>query len=366
MAARLAPSYSLPWADEVFLGRVITGHVPCRGRDCPVAESILLETPFFSLRRFSYARPAAMPPRLLLVAPLSGARALVLHDMLSSLLPEFDLHGLFWADPVNIPAAEGPFGLADNIASVLAALRCLGAGTHLLGLCQSALPALAATALLAAEGGPARPASLMLLGGKLDTSINPARVDILMRRYARETFISQVLSLVPASEPGHGRLVYPAHLQEMMMLAYISRHMLSGGEVFRKLLHDDGGDIAGHPFIRLLLSAVDIPGEFFLDTQAQVFCDNALARGRMTWHGRAVNPGAITRTALLTIEAAQDDIAGRGQTQAAHTLCHALPEVLRAHHLQEDIGHFGLFHGAVWRGAILPRLCAFTENHPGL
>ena len=364
MAAGLAPSYLLPWAHEVFLGRVIAGHVPCGGRVCPVAESVVLETPFFSLRRFTFERPAAAP-RLLLVAPLSGIRALVLYDMLSGLLPEFDLHVLFWADPVNIPAVEGPFSLADNIASVLAALRGLGAGTHLLGLCQSALPALAATALLAAEAKPPHPASLMLLGGKLDTSINPARVDILMRRYSREEFLSQVLSRVPAFEPGHGRLVYPAHLQEMMMLAYLSRHMLSGGEVFRKMLHDDGGDIEEHPFIRLLLSAVDIPGEFFLDTQAQVFRDNTLARGRMTWHGRAVDPGAITRTALLTIEAAQDDIAGRGQTHAAHALCRALPETLRAHHMQEGIGHFGLFHGTVWRAAILPRLCAFTAAHPG-
>jgi poly(3-hydroxybutyrate) depolymerase len=350
--------------EDVFFGRVIARHVPCGGQTCPVAQSVLLETPFLSLRRFTIERPA-VAPRLLLVVPLSGIGALVLYDMLSGLLPEFDLHVLFWADPVNIPAVEGPFSLADNIASVLAALRRLGPGTHLLGLCQSALPALAAAALLAAEGSGLHPASLMLLGGKLDTSINPARVDILMRRYSREALIAQVLSRVPAFEPGHGRLVYPAHLQEMMMLAYLSRHMLSGGEVFRKMLHDDGGDIVEHPFIRLLLSAVDIPGEFFLDTQAQVFQDNALARGRMTWQGEAVNPGAITRTALLTIEAAQDDIAGSGQTLAAHALCRALPDALRAHHVQEGIGHFGLFHGAIWRSAILPRLCAFTAEHPG-
>ncbi|GLR67880.1 esterase [Acidocella aquatica] len=364
MTAGLAPSQLLPWTNEVFLGRVIAGHVVHGARVCPVDERILLETPFFSLRRFSFERWTAAP-KLLVVVPLSGIRALVLYDMLSGLLPEFDLHALFWADPVNIPAVEGPFGLDDNIAAVLAALRCLGPGTHVAGLCQSALPALAATALLAAEEGGLHPASLMLLGGKIDTRISPARVDILMRRYSREEFMRQVIALVPAFQPGHGRMVYPAHLQEMMMLAYVGRHMLNGGEIFRKMLHDDGGDLEEHPFVRLLLSAVDIPGEFFLDTQAVVFQENALAEGRLTWRGRAVEPVAITRTALLTIEAAEDDIAGSGQTRAAHGLCRALPEALHAHHVQEGIGHFGLFHGAVWRGAILPRLCAFTADHPG-
>ncbi len=364
MTAGLAPSRFLQWTNEVFLGRVITGQVRRGARVCLVGERVLLETPFFSLRRFSFEGRGAAP-RLLVVVPLSGIRALMLYDMLSALLPAFDLHVLFWADPVNIPAADGPFGLDDNIAAVLAGLRRLGAGVHVVGLCQSALPVLAAAALLAAADEGGHPASLMLLGGKLDMRMNPARVDMLMRRYSREDFLRQVIATVPAFEPGHGRMVYPARLQEMMMFAYLSRHMLSGGEIFRKMLHDDGQDSAGHPFVRLLLATVDIPGEFFLDTQAAVFRDNALARGRMTWRGRVVEPAAITRSALLTMEAAEDDIAGRGQTRAAHGLCSALPAALRAHHVQEGIGHFGLFHGAAWRGAILPRLCAFTAAHPG-
>ena len=61
----------------------------------------------------------------------------------------------------------------------------------------------------------------------------------------------------------------------------------------------------------------------------------------------------------------RDDIAGLGQTHAAHGLCGALAPDLRAHHVQEEIGHFGLFHGKVWRGEILPRLSAFITAHPG-
>jgi poly(3-hydroxybutyrate) depolymerase len=364
MSTLLTPLHAPSWTNEVFLGRVIAAYV-MRGENVyPVWETVLLETPFCSLRRFGYGLPAEVPC-VLVVVPLSGIRAPMFYDMLSDLLPDFDLHVLFWADPVNIPVEDGPFGLDDNIACVHEALRLLGPGTHLLGLCQSALPALAATALLAVDHDPACPASLALLGGKLDTRINPARVDVMMRSYSREVFARQVLTTVPSFEPGHGRLVYPARLQEMMMLAYVGRHMLSGGEVFRKMLHDDGDDIAAHPFIHLLLSAVAVPGEFFLDTLATVFQDCALAKGRMMWRGIAIDPGAITRTALLTIEAARDDIAGLGQTHAAHGLCGALAPDLRAHHVQEEIGHFGLFHGKVWRGEILPRLSAFITAHPG-
>ena len=36
-----------------------------------------------------------------------------------------------------------------------------------------------------------------------------------------------------------------------------------------------------------------------------------------------------------------------------------LPAELRAHHGEPGTGHFGLFHGGVWRHSILPRLVTF-------
>jgi poly-beta-hydroxyalkanoate depolymerase len=46
--------------------------------------------------------------------------------------------------------------------------------------------------------------------------------------------------------------------------------------------------------------------------------------GMLKVHGRPVNPGAIKRTALLTVEGERDDICGLGQTLAAQELCMGL------------------------------------------
>ncbi len=185
----------------------------------------------------------------------------------------------------------------------------------------------------------------------------------MTRNISLDFFERQIVTAVPRFYIGHGRRIYSAGLQDMMMFSYIGRHMLSGGEVFRKMLNDDGDDIAAHPFIGLVLSAVVIPGEFFPDTVASVFHDSPLAEGRLRWRGLTVDPAAITDTALLTIEAEQDDIAAPGQTYIAHELCRSIPPARQAHHLQSGIGHFGLFHGDIWRRAIRPRLSTFITAH---
>ena len=363
MEVKFAISYApRPWLNGIFAPHVIADHIMRGARACYVWETTLFRSPFCTLSHFEYERRRFAAP-ILVVVPLSGIRAPLLYDMLTALLPDCDLHVLAWTDPVEIPAVKGPFGLDDNIASVLDALRVLGAGIHLVGLCQSALPALAAASILSATNELARPASLTLIGGKLDTRISPTRVDRMTRNCPLSFLERQVVTLVSPLHIGHGRLIYPANLQAAMTLAYVNRHILSGGEVLTKMLHDDGEDVETHPFLELLLSAVAVPGEFFLDTVSTVFQEFSLPRGRLRWRGMPVDPATITDTALLTIEGEFDDISGPGQTYVAHKLCRAIPAAGRAHYLQPGVGHFGLFHGAVWRSAILPRLCAFITEH---
>jgi poly(3-hydroxybutyrate) depolymerase len=76
-----------------------------------------------------------------------------------------------------------------------------------------------------------------------------------------------------------------------------------------------------------------------------------------------VDPGAITRTALMTVEGERDDICGIGQTQAAHALVTNIPDEMRAHHLQDGVGHFGVFSGRRWRGEIMPKVRDFIRVH---
>jgi poly(3-hydroxybutyrate) depolymerase len=102
------------------------------------------------------------------------------------------------------------------------------------------------------------------------------------------------------------------------------------------------------------LAVMDLPAEFYLETVKSVFQDHDLATGNATWRGRPVRPEAITRTRLLTIEAGRDDICSAGQTEAAAHLCANLPASMKTHHLQADVGHYGVFNGRRWASEIYP------------
>src|SRR5690606_936477 len=97
------------------------------------------------------------------------------------------------------------------------------------------------------------------------------------------------------------------------------------------------------------LAVMDLTAEFFLQTVERVFICHDLPRGNFTHHGRLANPAAIRNVALLTIEGENDDISGQGQTRAAHDLCVNIPDSMRHHHLQKDVGHYGVFNGSRFR-----------------
>jgi len=85
-----------------------------------------------------------------------------------------------------------------------------------------------------------------------------------------------------------------------------------------------------------------------------IFQEHALATGKLTCCDRIVNPTAIHRTALLTVEGERDDICGLGQTLAAHDLCNNIPPSRQLHHLQAGVGHYGVFSGKRWNQQIYP------------
>ena len=74
--------------------------------------------------------------------------------------------------------------------------------------------------------------------------------------------------------------------------------------------------------------------------------------------GRRVDPAAI-RTALLTIEAQHDEMCPPGQTRAAHELCTGIPAEHKRHHLQEGVGHYGVFSGTRFEQEIYPEMRSF-------
>jgi polyhydroxyalkanoate depolymerase len=85
-----------------------------------------------------------------------------------------------------------------------------------------------------------------------------------------------------------------------------------------------------------------------------VFQEHRLPTGTLDWHGRRVDPRAIRRTMLLTVEGEKDDICAVGQTVAAHDLCSGLRPYRKRHHMQPGVGHYGVFSGKRWESQIYP------------
>jgi polyhydroxyalkanoate depolymerase len=94
-----------------------------------------------------------------------------------------------------------------------------------------------------------------------------------------------------------------------------------------------------------------------------VFQEYALPLGKLKVGERLVEPHAIRRTALLTIEGEKDDICAVGQTVAAHDLCRGLRPYMKTHHVQTGVGHYGVFNGRRWDTQIYPLVRSTIHDH---
>ena len=332
----------------------------------PVQLVTAASRPFCDLLHFR-REGAHSDPKVLVVAPLSGHYATLLRDTLAGLLPDHDVYITDWINAANVPIGEGRFGLDDYIAYVIEFMRRLGPDLHVIAVCQPSVPVLAAVALLSEEDPHSAPRSMTLMGGPIDTRVNPTKVNALAKTRPIAWFEQAVISSVPAAYPGFMRRVYPGFVQlSGFMSMNLDRHVGSALKHFQHLVRGDGDSAAGHrTFYDEYLSVMDLPAEFFLETVQTVFQEHALPRGVMNSCGRPVDTRAIRKTALMTVEGELDDISGPGQTHAAHRLCPAIPERKRRHHLQAGVGHFGIFNGRRWRTEILPRVRGFIRDNGG-
>ena len=93
-----------------------------------------------------------------------------------------------------------------------------------------------------------------------------------------------------------------------------------------------------------------------------MFQTHDLPLGKLTYKGELVDPGAIRRTALFTVEGEHDDICAIGQTMAALDLCSGIGPDKKRYHLQTGVGHYGVFNGRRWASEIYPK---GARVHPG-
>ncbi|MBO0749695.1 MAG: polyhydroxyalkanoate depolymerase [Porphyrobacter sp.] len=332
------------------------GTVEIGGKRHEVRETVVLEKPFGSLRRFRRAGLPKNAPKLLIVAPMSGHYATLLRGTVARMVENQEVWITDWADAKMVPLAEGTFDLDDYIDYLVEFLRFVGEGTHVMAVCQPSVPAFAATAIMAAENDPCRPASLTMMGGPVDPRASPTSVNDIAMARPLEWFKSHVIATVPLNYPGAGRKVYPGFMQLAGFISMnLETHMMSHYEMFKHLTRGDTeGAAATKAFYDEYLSVSDMTAEFYLETIEEVFQKHSLPRGEFIHRGKLIDPDAIRDTALLAIEGERDDISGIGQTRAALDLAEHLPQAKKKYFLARDVGHYGIFNGSKWRSRIAP------------
>ena len=375
-ASRLAAGYELLYRVGKDYEKPEFGihRIEFDGREYPVIEREVLNKPFCRLLRFKrYADDADNiaefrdDPSVLVVAPLSGHHSTLLRDTVRTLLRDHKVYITDWVDARMVPTSEGAFTLDDYVGYIEDFIRQIGADKlHVISVCQPTVPVLAAVSLMAARG-EATPRSLVMMGGPIDTRESPTKVNDLAIEKPLWWFESNLVHQVPANYPGAGRRVYPGFMQHGGFMAMNpERHAQSHWDFYQDLVKGDLEDAASHrAFYDEYNAVLDMPGEYYLDTVRVVFKEHLLPRGLWDVKGERVDPGAITGTALLTIEGELDDISGQGQTRAAHKLCSGIPESDQQHYIVKGAGHYGIFSGRRWRDQVYPHVRDFIAKYAG-
>jgi poly(3-hydroxybutyrate) depolymerase len=331
--------------DEV----VVAGHA------VPVTEEAVCATPFATLRRFR-KEGIADEPKVLVVAPMSGHFATLLRDTVRTIVRDHDVYVTDWHNVRDVSASAGRFGLDEYTQHIIDFLEELGPNANVVAVCQPCVSALAAVSVMSEDRHPAVPASLTLMAGPIDCRVQPTAVNRLATSKPLAWFSDNLISRVPWRYPGAGRRVYPGFLQ---LTAFMSmnkeRHAKAFRDYYEHLTTDDHAAAAvTEAFYGEYMAVSDLSADFYLETVGQVFQQYALPKGELRFKGRVVDPAAIRRTALLTIEGERDDICSVGQTLAAQDLARGLKNFQRTHYVQPGVGHYGVFSGRRWQNQIYP------------
>jgi poly(3-hydroxybutyrate) depolymerase len=347
LVARAGLSHSRP---AYGIDRVTVGH-----REVAVTEEAVLTTPFGTLLRFR-KDVDLVQPRVLLVAPLSGHFATLLRSTVQTMLPEHDVYITDWHNAREVPLSEGPFGLDEYVDHLISFLAAMGPDNHVVAVCQPCVQVLAAVALMSEDRHPARPNSMTLMAGPIDTRVNPTKVNELATSRPIEWFETNLIATVPFQHGGAGRRVYPGFVQLFAFMSMnIERHVKAHHDLYHHLAERETDKAeAIKAFYNEYFAILDLPAEFYLETVSKVFQEAQLPRGELSHRGRPIDLSAIRHTALLTVEGERDDICAIGQTVSAHDLCSGLRPHLKRHHMQAGVGHYGVFSGRRWEKQVYP------------
>src|SRR5262245_52622222 len=354
LISRSALTYTRP---DYGIGTVKVGN-----RELAVTEEVTYSTPFGSLLHFK-KEDGPEQPRMLLVAPMSGHCDHLLRNPVKARLQDHHDYSNDGHIPRDIPLEHGRFGLEDYPDHLITFRDKLGPRALMTAICQPSVSALAAAAIMCEDDHPARPATLTLMAGPIDTRIQPTKVNEFAKSKPIDWFASNLINYVPFQCKGAFRQVYPGFVQltafvSMKLERHIKQHMdlahhIAKGEKEKaetiKTFYDE------------YFAVMDLPAEFYIETVRDVFQEHLLPQGRLMHRGRAVNAAAIRKMGLMTVEGEKDDICSIGQTLAAQELCTGVRAYRRVHHMQAGVGHYGVFSGRKWNNEIYPLLRDFVH-----
>ena len=325
------------------------------GEEMAVREQVALPLPFGDLLHFK-KEGAPEQPRVLLVAPLSGHFATLLRGTAAKMLEDHDVYITDWRNARDVPVAEGRFGVEEYVDYLIRFLEHIGPRAHVVAVCQPCVQTLAAVAAMSESDHPATPLSMTLMAGPIDVRESPTMVNDLANEKTIEWFKQNLIARAPSRFAGAGREVYPGFVQLCaFMNMNMERHQKAHAKLYRHLANGETEEADRiKEFYDEYFAILDLTAEFYLETIDQIFQKAALATGGFQYRGQAANPASIRKTALLTVEGGRDDICALGQTAAAHDLCASLRPHLKRHHLQANVGHYGVFNGKRWRQEIYP------------
>lgn len=326
-------------------------------------ERCVHSLPFGDLIGFEVPN-AADRPKVLIAAALSGHHATLLRDTVKGFARDFDPYITDWRDARKVPLSHGDFGLDDYVAYLIAFMEQLGPGTHMVATCQAAPPALMAAAILAQRNPALVPASLTLMAGPMDTRINKGLINKVSDHLPLKLFKASNIKTVPRGYPGSGRRVYPGFYQlSGFMLLNLKPHIQKYGSFVKdgvKGNHD--AQVAFRDFYDEYFAVLDMTESFYLESLERIFFEHHMPRGLMTFQGEPIDFGALKEMPLLTIEGANDNMCTLGQTEAAHAICPNISEAKRARHVQEGVGHYGVFSGSRFQNDIYPVVRNFIRR----
>ena len=339
-------------------------------KNIKIEEKIIREKPFCTLKQFIRRQANNIigieEPTVLIVPPLSGHFSTLLRDTVSEMAVHHNVFIMDWHDARLVPLKYGEFNIETYVDYLLEFMANLGPNIHVMAVCQPAVPVLMAVSILAERNDVNQPKSMILMGGPIDTRINPGKVDMFAKEHNIDWFKRNIITKIPSYYLGAGREVCPGFimLNGFMSLNY-ERHKEANFNLFLNLVKGDLEHTESHrKFYDEYRSVMDLPAEYFLESIVTIFQEHVLPKGLMRWRGQNINPKAIQKTALMTVEGELDDISPPGQTFAAHKLCANLSKNLKHHYCQTGVGHYGIFNGHRWRTEIQPKIKLFiSENN---